>query len=70
MRHDARPVHEARNPAQVTLRLRADVPSIARTWLMQTIRGAIKDSQKVEFRIVELCVLANHLHLLTGKVFA
>ncbi len=59
MRHDARPVHEARNPAHVTLRLRADVPSIARTWLMQTIRDAIKDSQKVEFRIVEFNVLTD-----------
>ncbi len=63
--HDARPVHEARNPAHVTLRLRADVPSIARTWLMQTIRSSITDSQKVEFRIVDRYVLANHLHLLT-----
>jgi REP element-mobilizing transposase RayT len=35
------------------------------TWLMQTIRGAIKDSQKVEFRIVEFNILSNHIHLLT-----
>ncbi len=63
--HDSRPTHKARNPVHVTLRLRTDVPSIARTWLMQTIRGAIKDSQKDEFRIVEFNVLSNHLHLLT-----
>ncbi len=63
--HDARPVHKARNPVHVTLRLRTDVPAIARDWLMQTTRGAIKDSQKVEFRIVEFNVLTNHLHLLT-----
>jgi REP element-mobilizing transposase RayT len=63
--HDTRPVHVARNPVHVTLRLRADVPSIARTRLMQMIRGAIKDSQKVEFRIVEFNIISNHIHLLT-----
>lgn len=64
MTHDTRPNHVARNPVHVTLRLRTDVPSIVRTWLLQTIRNAIKDSQKAEFRIVEFNVLSNHLHLL------
>jgi hypothetical protein len=62
---DARPDHQARNPIHVTMRLRTDVPAIAREWLMQGIRDAIKDSQKVELRIVELDVLTNHLHLLS-----
>jgi len=54
----------ARNPVHVTLRLRSDGPPIARDWLMTTIRGAIKDSQKADFRIVEFNVLSNHIHFL------
>ncbi|CAN5616506.1 hypothetical protein BH11MYX1_BH11MYX1_47150 [soil metagenome] len=54
----------SRHPLHVTLRLRANVPAIARAWLMPMIRAAIKDSQKVEFRIVEFNVLSNHLHLM------
>jgi REP element-mobilizing transposase RayT len=61
--HDARPRHVARNPVHVTLRVRTDVPAIARDWLMQEIRAAIKESQKLEFRIVEFNILSNHIHL-------
>jgi REP element-mobilizing transposase RayT len=62
--HDARPAHKARLPVHATLRLRSDAPPIAREWLMKTIHGAIRDSHKPEFRIVEFNVLSNHIHLL------
>jgi REP element-mobilizing transposase RayT len=48
----------------VTLRLRTDAPSVAREWLMKTIRAAIADSHKPGFRIVEFNVLSNHIHAL------
>jgi REP element-mobilizing transposase RayT len=62
--HDARPLHKARFPVHVTLRIRSDAPWLARDWLMTTIRKAIADSQKAWFRIVEFNVLGNHLHAL------
>jgi REP element-mobilizing transposase RayT len=62
--HDTRPVHKARHPVHATLRLCAEAPTIAREWLMKTIRAAIRDSQKPGFRIVEFNVLSNHVHLL------
>ena len=62
--HDARPPHKARNPLHVTLHLHSEAPPIAREWLMKTIHGAIRDSHKPGFRLVEFNVLSNHVHLL------
>jgi REP element-mobilizing transposase RayT len=62
--HHSRPAHKARLPVHVTLRLRADVPPIAREWLLKTLREAIRDSHKPGFRIVEFNVLSNHIHAL------
>ena len=62
--HDARPPHKARNPIHVTLRLHSEAPPIAREWVMKTIHGAIRDSHKPGFRLVEFNVLSNHVHLL------
>jgi putative transposase len=61
--HDKRPEFPARYPQHVTLRIVAGTESIARDFLMKKIRGAIRDSQKATFRIVEFNVLSNHLHL-------
>jgi hypothetical protein len=46
----------------VTVRL-VDGLSIRKQWLMPTIHGAIGDSQRADFRIVEFNVLGNHVHL-------
>lgn len=62
--HDTRPVHKARLPVHVTLRLRGDAPSIGREWLMPMLRCAVRDSQKPRFRIVEFNFLSNHVHVL------
>jgi putative transposase len=63
--HAARPVLQARFPQHVTLRLRPEIESIAREFLMSTIRACIRGAHKPDFRIVEFNVLSNHLHLVT-----
>jgi len=63
--HATRPEIQARFPQHVTLRLRDGVESIAREFLMKTIRACIRQAHKPDFRIVEFNVLANHLHLIT-----
>jgi REP element-mobilizing transposase RayT len=62
--HDKRPDFAPRNPQHITLRTVADAPNLARDYLMATIRGAIRDSHKGSFRIIEFNVLGNHLHLI------
>ena len=62
--HDKRPDFAARIPQHVTIRTREDAPYLARTWLMKTIRAAVRESHKPSFRIVEFNVLGNHLHLI------
>lgn len=61
--HDGRDEIRPDQPQHVTLRL---VPglSIRKAWLLPTIHSAIFDSHKPGFRIVEVNVLANHLHLI------
>lgn len=63
--HDARPALKSRFPQLVTLRLVPDVGSIARDFLMSTIRRCIRAANRSTFRIVEFNVLSNHLHLIT-----
>ena len=62
--HDKRPDFASRYPQHVTLRALEGTPSLARDWLMKTIRRAIRDSHKGSFRIIEFNVLGNHLHLI------
>ena len=62
--HDKRPEFAARIPQHVTVRTREDAPYLARTWLMKTIRAAVRESHKPSFRIVEFNVLGNHVHLI------
>jgi REP element-mobilizing transposase RayT len=63
--HSTRPLFPARFPQHVTLRIANDVESIAREFLMKTIRACIRAAHKPSFRIVEFNVLANHIHLIT-----
>jgi REP element-mobilizing transposase RayT len=60
--HEARDAVRPHQPQHVTVRLVEDV-SIRKSWLMPTIHGAIRDSQRTGFRIVEFNVLGNHMHL-------
>jgi REP element-mobilizing transposase RayT len=63
--HAARPKLPARFPQHVTLRIADGLPSIARDHLMTLIRAAIAAAHKPSFRVVELNVLSNHVHLIT-----
>ena len=68
--HDKRLALSSRFPQHVTLRLEAGLPSIAREWLMTTIRRCIRAAHTRCFRIVEFNVLSNHLHLITEAASA
>ncbi|MDB4955414.1 MAG: hypothetical protein JWO36_2983 [Myxococcales bacterium] len=61
--HDKRAESPARYPQHVTMRIVEGAESIARDFLMKKIRAAMRESQKVTFRIAEFNVLSNHLHL-------
>ncbi len=63
--HGSRSEIKARYPQHVTLRIVADVSSLARDYVMKRLRQCIRAAQKREFRIVEFNVLGNHLHLIT-----
>jgi REP element-mobilizing transposase RayT len=63
--HDKRVDFAARYPQHVTIRTLVDAPLLARSWLMKMIRGAIRESHKPTFRIIEFNVLCNHLHLIS-----
>lgn len=62
--HDSRDEVRADQPQHITVRLVAEL-SIRKEWLMPTIHGAVHDSNRPDFRIVELNVLGNHMHLIT-----
>ncbi len=63
--HRTRIELKARYAQDVTLRIVAGVSSLAREYVMKTLRECIRAAQKHEFRIIEFNVLGNHLHLIT-----
>src|SRR5678816_3818954 len=56
------------SPQHVTLRIVDGAKSIARAFLMNTIRACIGAAHKPGFRVVEFNVLSNHLHLITEAI--
>jgi REP element-mobilizing transposase RayT len=63
--HDRRPTFTAGVPQHVTLRLAEGVPSIRRERTARVVRAAIlAGGHRDDFRVIELNVLGNHLHLL------
>jgi len=62
--HSTRPDFASRFPQHITLRIAEGIESIARWFLMKTIRECIRSAQKNTFRIVEFNVLSNHVHLI------
>jgi REP element-mobilizing transposase RayT len=67
--HDRRERFPGRFPLHVTLRI---VPGInlRKDWLMPTIHGAIRDTVRTDFRVVEFNVMGNHLHLIVEAASA
>jgi putative transposase len=63
--HQTRTAFASRFPQHVTLRLGAETPPIARSWLMKrVIRPCIALCERPFFRVVEFNVLSNHVHLI------
>jgi REP element-mobilizing transposase RayT len=63
--HSTRPVHAARNPVHVTLRLRKGLPRLRRAGAYQVIRGAFVAARgRFGLRLNHYAVLGNHLHLI------
>ncbi len=60
--HRSRPVHRAAHPVHVTLR--AQLRSLRSQFVAPTVLGALRASNRADFRIVHHSVQANHLHLL------
>ena len=64
-RHKARPAHDHRHPVHVTVRVVADVASLRhRDMYMQLREATIVTARRADFRIVQLSIQRNHLHLL------
>jgi len=62
--HRARPEHKTRFPVQVTMRARAEVPSLRLPPVFVAIRQAIAKSSSDAFRVVHFSVQSDHLHLI------
>jgi REP-associated tyrosine transposase len=63
--HMARPAFSRPTPAHVTLRVRADVPNLRSSRRFAAIRRCFaKAKERRAFRLVQLSVLGNHLHLI------
>jgi REP element-mobilizing transposase RayT len=69
--HRARPVHDPRHPVHVVLRTRREVGRLRRGEVYRAIRRAlIRISTRVDFRVVQLSIQHNHLHLLVEAAHA
>ena len=63
--HAARPVHDARAPLHVTLRLRKGLPSLRRNVIRAQVLGALGDGrERFGFRLNQFSLQSNHLHLI------
>ncbi len=60
--HRARPVHRAAHPVHVTLR--AALRCLRSQYVIKTVLGALRDSNRSSFSIVHYSVQPNHIHLL------
>src|SRR3954467_9642379 len=64
-RHERRPVHDARHPVHIVLRVVKAVGSLRRGRMYRAIRAATRTVARREgFRIVHLSVQRTHVHLL------
>jgi REP element-mobilizing transposase RayT len=60
--HRARPKHQAGHPVHVTLR--CALRSLRSQHVSKTVLGALRDSNRDQFRIAHYSIQDNHLHLL------
>jgi putative transposase len=62
--HLRRTPHDARCPAHVTLRARADVPSLRAARFLSPLQKALRAATNERFRVLEFSIQQDHLHLL------
>jgi REP element-mobilizing transposase RayT len=64
-RHKERPAHNHRHPVHVTLRVVADVSSLrSRDMYLQLREATIVTAKREDFRIVQMSIQRNHVHLI------
>ena len=63
-RHDARPAHEARHPAHVTIRARRELPSLRGAPTFAALCAALAAASNPRFRLIHFSVRTDHLHLI------
>ena len=66
--HRSRPLHRAAHPVHVTLR--AQLRSLRSQFVVPTVLGALRASNRADFRIVHHSVQSNHLHLIVEAASA
>jgi putative transposase len=62
--HVARPVHHARHPVHLTLRLGSGLPSLRSQVIGGLIGRTIRSTWRRWFRVIHFSIQSNHLHLL------
>ena len=62
--HRRRPIHDARCPVHVTLRVRAGLPSLRRDGVFGSIHAAFARASGDRFRLLQFSVQRDHIHLL------
>src|SRR6187402_1924534 len=64
-RHKARPAHNCRHPVHVTTRVVDDVANLRhRDFYLQLREATIVTARREDFRIVQMSIQRNHLHLI------
>jgi REP element-mobilizing transposase RayT len=63
--HRARPLHSAKHPVHVTLRVCRDVPNLRRNAFLPVLTDALRaGNDRFGFRLCHYVVMGNHLHLI------
>jgi len=67
--HVTRPVHKARHPSHITLRVVAEVGRLRRREMFQAIRGVLRTMGEsplphADLRVIHLSIQGNHIHLI------
>jgi putative transposase len=62
--HNRRPMHSARIPVHVTMRLCRGLPNLREQVLSTLVVQAYRDARRRDFRVVHHSIQTNHLHML------
>jgi REP-associated tyrosine transposase len=62
--HRARPAHSRHHPVHVTLRVRAELPSLRARARFAPVRAAILASARTDFHVLHYSVQGDHIHLI------